>query len=132
MQTICTALGALSGILLLTIPALADPLMGNRGWQPRQESTRGSIAALMLQNRSLNNQVPSYAGALFTCGGPSGGPSTSTSTANSNCTIVVDSHGNFIGSDQTNNGNQTADSDSTVTTNGLTETSLSSILESMN
>ena len=132
MKTIRTSLGVLSGMLLLTAPGFTDPLMGNRGWQPRQESTRGSIPALMLQRRSLDQQVPSYAGALFTCGGPSGGTSTSTSTANSNCTIVVDSHGNIIGSDQTNNGNQSANSDAEVTTNGVTENSLSEILGSMN
>src|SRR5690606_5494058 len=99
-------------------------------WQPRQESSRASIAALMMQKEQADNQAPSYAGAVFTCGGGSG-TSTSTATANNNCTIVVDSHGNIIDADQISDGDQTADSDTTTTANGLTEESMSDILDTL-
>ncbi|MDQ2632474.1 MAG: hypothetical protein M3Y43_03965 [Pseudomonadota bacterium] len=124
------ALGMLGASLLSLAPASADPLMGSRGWQPRQESSRASIAALMMQKEQADNQAPSYAGAVFTCGGGSG-TSTSTATANNNCTIVVDSHGNIIDADQISDGDQTADSDTTTTANGLTEESMSDILETL-
>ncbi len=127
---ICVGVGSLAIGLLFAAPAFSDPLMGNRGWQPRQESSRASIAALMLQKRQLDNPATSYAGAVFTCGGGSGS-ATSTATANNNCTIVVDSDGVAVGTDQDSTGDQTAHSDATVTTNGVTESSLSDILDGM-
>ncbi len=123
-------LGILGASLLSLASASADPLMGSRGWQPRQESSRASIAALMMQREQAENPATSYAGAVFTCGGGSG-TSTSTATANNNCTIVVDSDGNIIDADQTSDGDQTADSDTTTTANGVTEESMSDILESL-
>lgn len=126
----CLTLAALGASLLSVAPASADPLMGSRGWQPRQESSRASIAALMMQRDALNNPATSYAGAVFTCGGGTG-TSTSTATANNNCTIVVDSDGNIIDADQTSDGDQTADSDTTTTENGVTGDSMSDILESL-
>lgn len=110
--------------------AMADPLMGSRAWQPRQEANRASIAALMMQREQMRNPATSYAGAVFTCGGGTG-TSTSSATANSNCAIIVDSDGNVLGSNQTSDGDQTATSDTTTTANGASEDSMSAILESM-
>lgn len=124
------ALGMLGASLLSVAQASADPLMGSRGWQPRQEASRASIAALILQKEQAEDPATSYAGAVFTCGGGSG-TSTSTATANNNCTIIVDSNGNLIDADQTSDGDQTADSDTTTTATGLTEESMSDILESL-
>jgi hypothetical protein len=101
----------------------------------------------MLQKEQMRNQVPSYAGAIFTCGGsggggrggdgaagasagPGGGSATGTATANNNCSIVVDSKGTVLTSDQVSDGNQSSNVNTGRASSHGAE-SLSSILESM-
>lgn len=135
--------------VVLAATASADPLMGNSGWKPKPNANRASIASLMLQREQMRNPPDSYAGAVFTCGGPGGGGSggavgdgnggtagsggnatTSTATANHSCVIVTGSSGTVVDPDQISDGNQTSSSDSQVAvTNG--GSSLSSVLESM-
>ncbi|WP_281978053.1 hypothetical protein [Pseudorhizobium flavum] len=135
--------------ITLAATASADPLMGNSGWKPKPNANRASIASLMLQREQMRNPPDSYAGAVFTCGGPGGGGSgggvgdgnggtggnagnstTSTATANNSCVIVTGSKGTVVDPDQISDGDQTSRSDSdVVTSNG--GGSLSAVLESM-
>lgn len=129
----------------LSTPSVADPLSG--GWKPKPNANRASIASLMLQQQQMRNPMPSYAGAIFTCGGTGGGGSggqagdgsqagaggnsnTASATANNNCTIVVGSDGTVISVDQISDGDQTSNANSEIANNEAGQ-SLSSILESM-
>ncbi|WP_209337408.1 hypothetical protein [Tianweitania sediminis] len=130
---------------LIGSPTSADPF--SSGWKPKPNANRASIASLMLQKEQMRNKVPSYAGAIFTCGGsggggrggdgaagasagPGGGSATGTATANNNCSIVVDSKGTVLTSDQVSDGDQSSNVNTGRASSHGAE-SLSSILESM-
>ena len=142
---------------LSSLPATADALMGKSGWQPAPNANRAAIASLMMQHDAMMweremGSPDSYAGAIFTCGGPGGGgtggsggsgsegtaggsggggnSNTGTATANNNCTIVVGSKGTVLDADQISDGDQTSTANSEVATNSGQE-SLSSILEGL-
>ena len=51
--------------------------------------------------------------------------------ANYTCIIINNSDGAIVDADQISSGNQTSTSQTTTTTNGVTETSLSDILEGL-
>jgi len=118
--------GTICAAVFLAGPSFADPLMGNAGWQPRQEASRASIAALM-DSHAKADAAAGYAGTSFGCGG--GG--TATSTGNYTC-IIINGSTAAIDTDQDSTGNQTSNTNTTATANGVTNESLSSILEGLN
>jgi hypothetical protein len=118
--------GTICASVFLAGPTFADPLMGNAGWQPRQEASRASIAALM-DSHAKADAAGGYAGTSFGCGG--GG--TATSTGNYTC-IIINGSTAAIDTDQDSTGNQTSNTNTTATANGVTNESLSSILEGLN
>ncbi len=116
---------------VLSTAAHADTLMGKRPWGFRQEVSRASIAALMMQREQQQSNglgAYGYGGSnIYSCGG--GG--TATATANYTCINVGKGATAIINALQENNGNQTATASSEVTANGVSEGSMSEALEAM-
>lgn len=126
-SAVATRLGA-AGALLLMIAGqagAAEVLMGNRAWGFSNQTSRASIAALMLQQEQTGNGTGATGGA-YVCGG--GGESTS--TANYTCIIMNNSTGSIY-ADQNSTGNQTSSTETSVTANGVPESKLSDVLEQL-
>jgi hypothetical protein len=131
-NSILFLLSALAGAALVTaVMTTAAPagetLMGNNAWGFSQQTSRASIASLMMQHENNNKAKDALGlGGGFACGG--GG--TATATANYTCIILNNSTAQ-IETDQDSEGDQDADATTEVTANGLSKKSLSSILESL-
>src|SRR5688572_24151960 len=127
-SSVVSLIGELACVCLITtvmtLPAPAsEALMGNNAWGFSQQTSRASIAALMMQHD--NNQSGAGAGGGNACGG--GG--TATATANYTCIILNHSDGT-INTGQTSDGDQNANAETTsVTSHGGDQESLSAILE---
>ena len=120
------------GAALLCAPAIfsfanaGEVLMGKQPWGFSQSTSRASIAALQMQHDGLSGGGAG-SGSAFACGG--GG--TATATANYTCIIINGSKGAIVNADQDSTGDQTADTDTQTTANGVPQESLSDVLESM-
>ena len=121
-------LGALVGAglvtgLMATQASAGEVLMGNSAWGFSQQTSRASIASLMMQHDGQKNGA---GGAGFACGG--GG--TATATGNYTC-IILNNSTAHIDADQDSDGDQDADVETETSANGVDKKALSEILESM-
>jgi hypothetical protein len=116
-----------AAIFAVVLPAAAsESLMGNRPWGFSQQTSRASIAALMMQHDGQSGSGGAATGGGNACGG--GG--TATATANYTCIILNNSDAD-IHTGQTSDGDQDANAVTSVTSHSNDEDSLSDILESL-
>ena len=121
---------SLLGGAMLCAPAIfsfahaGEVLMGKQPWGFSQTTSRASIAALQMQHDGASG---GGGGSAFACGG--GG--TATSTANYTCIIINNSDGTIVDADQDSTGDQTSNTNTQTTANGVPQQSLSDVLESL-
>jgi hypothetical protein len=110
----------------LAAEAGAGELMGDRAWNFNNQTSRASVASLMLQAENSQNGASSF-GAGQACGG--GGESTA--TANYTCIILNNSNA-AIDALQDNLGDQSSNAESDVMVNSTDGgESMGDILESL-